>query len=242
MSTRLCNVVVDAANPAALAAFWVDLLGWHVTHADAEEVDVSAPPDDGWELDLTFVPVAAPKIGKNRIHLDLASASPDHQASMVTHAESLGARRVDVGQGNVPWICLADPEGNEFCVLEQRPEYATTGAVAAVVVDAVDPLRLAGFWSPATGWPVAGTTAVSASLRPPGGRGPWLEFVHTGEPRRVKNRVHLDLAPRAGEDLSAEVTRLVELGARKADIGQGSVPWQVMTDVEGNEFCVLTPR
>jgi hypothetical protein len=58
----------------------------------------------------------------------------------------------------------------------------------------------------------------------------------------VKNRVHLDVAPLADEDQWAEVTRLVELGARKVDVGQGSVPWQVMADVEGNEFCVLTPR
>lgn len=242
MSTRLCNVVVDAADPAALAGFWVDLLGWQVSHADTGEVDVTAPPDDGWEFDLVFVPVTDPKIGKNRVHLDLSSASPDHQASIVAHAESLGARRVDIGQRNVPWIVLADPEDNEFCVLEQRPEYAAAGAVAAVVVDAVDPLRLAEFWSAASGWPVVGTTPVSASLRSPGGRGPWLEFVWTGEPHRVKNRVHLDVAPLAGEDQWAEVTRLVELGARKVDVGQGSVAWQVMADVEGNEFCVLTSR
>jgi predicted enzyme related to lactoylglutathione lyase len=242
MSTRLCNVVVDAADPAALAEFWVNLLGWRVSHADAEEVDVVAPPDDGWGFDLVFVPVADPKVGKNRVHLDLASASPDHQASIVAHAESLGAVRADVGQRNVPWIVLADPEGNEFCVLEQRPEYAAAGAIAAVVVDAVDPLRPAKFWSGASGWPVMETTKYSASLRSPGGRGPWLEFVRTGEPHVVKNRVHLDVAPLAGEDQWAEVTRLVELGARKVDVGQGSVPWQVMADVEGNEFCVLTAR
>ena len=243
MSTRLCNVVVDAADPAALAEFWVTLLDWRVSHADAEEVDVVAPPDDGWEFDLVFVPVAEPKAGKNRVHLDLSSESPDHQASIVAHAESLGAVRVDVGQRNVPWVVLADPEGNEFCVLEQRPEYAATGAIAAVVVDAVEPLRLAEFWSAASGWPVVETSPpYTASLRSPYGRGPWLEFIRTGEPHRVKNRVHLDVAPLPGDDQWAEVTRLVELGAQKVDVGQGSVPWQVMADVEGNEFCVLTPR
>ncbi len=242
MPTRLCNVVVDAADPVALADFWVELLGWRVSCADENEVDVVAPPDDGWEFDLVFVPVADPKVGKNRVHLDLSSASPDHQMSIVTHAESLGATRIDVGQGNVPWIVLADPEGNEFCVLEHRPEYAASGAVAAVVVDAEDPLRLAGFWSAASGWPVVETTKRTASLRSPSGRGPWLECVHTGEPHRVKNRVHLDVAPSPDGDQWAEVTRLVELGARTVDVGQGAVPWQVMADVEGNEFCVLTPR
>jgi predicted enzyme related to lactoylglutathione lyase len=242
MSTRLCNVVVDAADPRALAEFWANLLDWRVSHADAEEVDVVAPPDEGCEFDLVFVPVADRKAGKNRVHLDLSSASPDHQASIVAHAESLGAVRADIGQGNVPWIVLADPEGNEFCVLEHRPEYASTGAVAAVVVDALDPLRVATFWTATTGWPLVTTTPASASLRSPGGRGPWLEFVRDDEPHRVKNRVHLDVAPLVGDDQWTEVTRLVELGARKVDVGQGSVPWQVMADVEGNEFCVLTPR
>jgi predicted enzyme related to lactoylglutathione lyase len=242
MSTRLCNVVVDAVDPAALARFWADLLGWQVTHGDEEEVDVTAPPDDGWDLDLVFVPVKDEKVTKNRVHLDLASASPDHQLAQVAHALKVGATRADIGQGNVPWVVMADPEGNEFCVLDSRPEYLNAGAVAAIVVDALDPLRLAEFWSAATGWAIVGTTERTASLRSPTARGPWLEFVRDEHPHEVKNRVHLDVAPLSTDDHWAEVTRLLELGARKTDIGQGSVPWQVMADPEGNEFCVLTPR
>lgn len=242
MPTRLCNVVVDAADPAALAEFWGTLLGWRVTDSNAHETDVTAPPDDGCAFELVFVPVPDRKVTKNRVHLDLATESPDHQVSIVAHAESLGATRADIGQRNVSWIVLADPEGNEFCVLDSRPEYSATGAVAAVVVDAVDPLRLAEFWSPATGWPIVGSTADTASLRSPDGRGPWLEFVHTGRPHTVKNRVHLDVAPALADDQHAEATRLTELGAHKADIGQGRVPWDVMVDPEGNEFCVLSPR
>jgi len=242
MSTRLCNVVVDAADPATLAHFWAGLLGWQVTHASAEEVDVSAPPDEGWECDLCFVPVAGTKVGKNRVHLDMASESPDHQLAQVTHALSLGAAHADIGQRNVPWVVMADPEGNEFCVLDPRPEYMSAGAVAAVVVDAVNPLRLAEFWAAATGWPIVGTTDHTASLRSPTARGPWLEFIHTQHPHETKNRVHLDVAPWLEDDHWAEVTRLLELGARKIDVGQSAVPWQVMADPEGNEFCVLTPR
>jgi hypothetical protein len=227
MSTRLSTVVVAAADPEKPAKFWATLLDWQQTGTE-----VTAPPDDGWEFTLRFTPSADPKTIKNRLHLDLSSVAPDHQASMVTRALSLGATRVDVGQRNVPWIVLADPAGNEFCVLEPRPEYADTGAVAAVVVDAVDPLPLAEFWSAAIGWPLAGTTPVSASLRSPHGRGPWLEFVHTGEPHVVSNRVRLEVAA-AEDERSMEVARLVELGARKVDVG-GS-----MADPEGNEFCVL---
>jgi predicted enzyme related to lactoylglutathione lyase len=235
-------VVVDAADPAALARFWVNLLGWRVSRVSDDEVDVVAPADDGWDLDLVFVPVAEPKVTKNRVHLDLASASPDHQAAQVAHALSVGATRVDIGQRNVPWIVMGDPEGNEFCVLDPRPEYMDTGAIAAIVVDALDPLRQAEFWSAATGWPVVETTKWTASLKPANGQGPWLEFIHDTDPRKVKNRVHLDVAPYLEDDHWAEVTRMLELGARKIDIGQGSVPRQVMADPEGNEFCVLTPR
>jgi predicted enzyme related to lactoylglutathione lyase len=242
MSTRLCHVVIDAAAPSTLARFWSDLLGWQVSLENDEEVDVTAPPDEGWKFELVFVPVADAKVGKNRVHLDVASASPDHQAAQVTHALSLGATRADIGQRDVPWVVLADPEGNEFCVLDPRPEYMATGAIAAVVVDALAPQRLAEFWSAAAAWPVVETTEWTASLRSPTARGPWLEFIQTKHPHEQKNRVHLDVAPQKTDDHWAEVTRLLELGARKIDVGQGNVPWQVMADPEGNEFCVLTPR
>ena len=242
MSTRLCNVVIDAADPPALARFWADLLDWQVSDEDPDEVVVTAPPDDGWKFNLVFVPVTAAKVVKNRVHLDLASESPDHQAAWVTHALSLGATNADIGQGSVPWVVMADPEGNEFCALDTRPEYAATGAVAAVVVDSLDPLRMAEFWSAATAWPIVATTEWTASLRSPDARGPWLEFVQVKDPHTVKNRVHLDVAPLLEDDHWAEVTRLLGLGAHRVDIGQGTVPWQVMADPENNEFCVLTPR
>jgi catechol 2,3-dioxygenase-like lactoylglutathione lyase family enzyme len=242
MATRLVNVVVDAVRPAESARFWAELLGWRVSLELADEIDLRAPPDDGWDLDLVFVPVSEPKTVRNRVHLDLASVSPDHQASIVDKAMSLGAKQIDVGQGTVPWIVLADPDGNEFCVLEHRPEYAGTGAVAAIVLAAADPPRLAEFWSAATGWPVVEAGAWFASLRAPDGRGPWLEFLPTDHPHTVKNRVHLDVAPDNDGTVAAEVARLTAAGATPADIGQGDVPWTVLADPEGNEICVLTPR
>ena len=103
-------------------------------------------------LPLVFVPVPEPKTGKNRVHLDLASSSAEDQAAQVRRLLDLGATRVDIGQGDVPWQVLADPEGNEFCVLEPRPVYADTGPVAAVVVDSADPVAQARFWSRAADW------------------------------------------------------------------------------------------
>ena len=117
MSTRLVNVVVDAARPGVLAEFWAALLGWRVVVREPEEVAVRAPSGDGWDLNLVFVPVPEPKQGKNRVHLDLASTTAAHQAELVERALALGAGHGDLGQGEVPWVVLADPEGNEFCVL-----------------------------------------------------------------------------------------------------------------------------
>lgn len=183
-----------------------------------------------------------PKVAKNRIHLDLASTSPEHQAALVERALGLGARRRDLGQGDVPWVVLADPEGNEFCVLEPRAVYAGSGAVAAIVVDSGEPARLAGFWSALTGWPVRSAEDVIVGLGAPSGRGPRLEFLRSAEEKVGKNRLHLDVAPSVGEDHAAAVAQVVAAGAVRADVGQGETPWAVLADPEGNEFCVLTPR
>jgi predicted enzyme related to lactoylglutathione lyase len=239
MGTRLVNVVIDSARPREVAAFWAGLLGWEVAIDLAEEVDVRAPASDGWALDLTFVPVPEAKTGKNRIHLDLAGASAEAQQAMVDKALALGARPADIGQGETPWVVLADPEGNEFCVLDPRPRYATS-AVAAIVVDAHDPSALAAFWAEATGWPIADRQEDIVGLHAPDGRGPWLEFLRTSDVKTVKNRIHLDVAPGIGEGIADSVTRLVDSGA--ATLESGTLPWQVLTDPEGNEFCVLSPR
>ena len=243
MTTRLVNLVIDAARPEVLADFWAALLGWHVAVEEPGEIDVRAPESDGWDLDLVFVPVPEPKEVKNRIHLDLASTTPEHQAELVARALELGGRRVDLGQGDVPWVVLADPEGNEFCVLEPREQYADTGAVASILVDAHDPELLAGFWARITGRPIqAREGGVLVGLRAPSGRGPWLEFLRNDDVKLVKNRVHLDVAPPAEADHAAAVTEVVAAGAAPADPDGPTLPWRVLTDPEGNEFCVLTPR
>ena len=242
MTTRLVSLVIDANRPGELAEFWAGLLGWTITHSDEEEVDVEAPGDDG--LELVFVPVPEVKdpAVKNRVHLDLPSTSAADQAATVDRALALGARRHDIGQGSVPWEVMVDPEGNEFCVLEPRPGYTTTEAVAAFVVDARDPLALATFWAEAAGWRIGNQEPVIVGLRAPTGRGPWLEFLRAEDPKTRKNRLHLDVAPFAGGATAAEADRLCALGARRIDLGQGEVTWEVLSDPEDNEFCVLSPR
>jgi len=236
MATRLNDVVVDAADPAALGRFWSALLGTPITGESAAEVDVAISE----AMELVFVPVPEPKVTKNRLHLDLASSTPQEQADIVDRATTLGARPVDLGQRGVPWVVLADIEGNEFCVLEPRPEYRATGPVAAIVVDVADTCAEADFWAEATGLPIVNRTAEFASLCQESG--PWLEFLHSDDPRRVKNRVHLDVAPGPRDDQAAEVARLVALGAKVIDVGPGDWTHVVLLDPEGQEFCVLSPR
>ena len=241
MSTRLVNVVADAADPAASAHWWAEALGWEVTFETRHEVAVE-PPDGGPGIPLVFVPVPDHKSVPNRVHLDLASASAAAQAALVDRLLGMGATPADVGQGEVPWVVLADPEGNELCVLEPRDRYRDTGPIAAVVMAAADPAGLARFWAGAAAWPVAEVGDRLVALRHPSGGGPFLELVRSATPKLVKNRLHLDVAPHPGDDPATEVARLLDLGATHADIGQGKVTWTVLADPEGNELCVLSPR
>ena len=118
MSIRVQCLCIDAHDTTAQARFWADALGWRMTHESADEC-VLEPPEGSREEnvvpDLLFLKVPEAKAVKNRLHLDLR---PDNQAAEVARLVGLGARRVDVGQSSsVSWVVLADPEGNEFCVL-----------------------------------------------------------------------------------------------------------------------------
>ena len=117
MSIRMQAITIDAADPATLSRWWASVLGWRVTYEDDEQSVVEPPagsPEDGVVADLLFVKVDDAKAGKNRIHLDLR---PDDRDAEVARVEALGGRRVDIGQGEQSWVVLADPEGNEFCIL-----------------------------------------------------------------------------------------------------------------------------
>lgn len=121
MSLRIQCIDIDSTDPSRIATFWEQALGWRRTFEDAEEVALEPPagsPEDGVSPDLLFlkVPDGEVKQVKNRLHLDLR---PDaDQAAEVARLEALGATRVDIGQGpDHSWVVLADPDGNEFCVL-----------------------------------------------------------------------------------------------------------------------------
>jgi hypothetical protein len=121
MSLRIQCLCVDSTDPPGLAAFWQEALGWRRTHEEDGEVvlePLAGSPEDGVVPDLLILKVPETKAGKNRLHLDLR---PDDQAAEVDRLLGLGARRADVGQGEEgTWVVMADPEGNEFCVLRER--------------------------------------------------------------------------------------------------------------------------
>lgn len=235
MSTHLACVVFDADQPRGLAGFWAELVGWTVLLDTAERVDVAAADVAGGEVGLSFRPAETAKNGKNRLHLDVCSRTARHQREQVDRALALGARHLDLGQGEVPWTVLADPEGNEFCVLEPRDQYTGTGALAAIVVDAVDPARLANFWSRAFGWPVAHRDPVLVGLRSATDLGSWLEFVRSDDASDRRGRLHLDLQIWSG--CAEEITRLCSAGATPVDSGNPDAV--VLTDPEANAFRVL---
>jgi hypothetical protein len=109
------QVVVDAADPVRLGRWWANALGWVVVNDEPSEFEIQPTPDR--LPGMIFEPVSVAKAGKNRLHLDFR---PDDQQAEVTRLLGLGARHVDIGQGEQPWVVLADPEGNEFCVLSGK--------------------------------------------------------------------------------------------------------------------------
>lgn len=245
MATRLVQIAINARDNSALGRFWADALGWKVVGDQPGETNVEPEGfdyPDPIALCIDFLAVPEPKTVKNRVHIDLATSSAAHQAHLVARLRDLGATPADVGQGDVSWTVLADIEGNEFCVLAPWPGGRATGPVAAVTVDCADPRAMARFWDEAIDWTLRRVTDDQAVLRSAKGVGPYLQFLRTPDVKTVKNRVHLDLRPYPGDDQAAEVARLRALGATDIDIGQGDVSWTVLADIEGNEFCVLTPR
>ena len=119
MSSRFTELVVDCGDPATLARFWAAVLDYRIDDSEEDFVEIAGPPDSG--PTILFAKVPEEKTVKNRLHIDVNPRDRD-QAAEVDRIIGLGARRADVGQGDVSWVVLTDPEGNEFCVLRtQRP-------------------------------------------------------------------------------------------------------------------------
>ena len=118
MPLTLHHVVVDARDLPRLARFWAQALRWRVLSEREREVVIG--PDENAPVGMCFMPAAEPKTVKNRVHLDITTSAEDRDAE-IERLLALGARRVDIGQtGQESWTVLADPEGNEFCVIRPK--------------------------------------------------------------------------------------------------------------------------
>ena len=113
MGSRWDSVVIDATDPARLGRWWAEVLGYRIQREAPNELVIA--PGSADRPAIVFTAVTEPKSGKNRLHLDLR---PEDRDAEVERLVDMGARHVDIGQAaDVGWIVLADPEGNEFCVL-----------------------------------------------------------------------------------------------------------------------------
>jgi hypothetical protein len=236
---RLENIVMQARDPQGTGRFWSAALGL-VDGQPAFEGDYEGrlTLEGGFWVDLCIEPVQEPPPPGWRLHLDLFGGA--EQDAVVDRLLGLGATRLDVGQGNVPWVVLGDPDGNAFCVMEERSVYQDTGPVAALPLDSADPERDGQLYAALTGW-VPATGQAPVTLRHPSLRGPLLELCPEPEPKHRQNRTHLDVRPEPGDPGQGGLVELaLTLGATLAPEpwAQGH-SWVVMRDVSGNEFCVL---
>jgi hypothetical protein len=248
MTVKLVSLAWDACDPVRLARFWAAAVEWEVCGQTNGETGLR--PADGTGFTFVFVPAAGEKVGKNRIHLDLSSRSADDQHATVARLIGLGASEIDIGQGpDSPHVVLADPEGNEFCVLEPGNSFVTYASRVGSLT--CDGSRAVGcFWSQALGWPLVWDQDEETAIRAPDGAGQFITWGPPLAPKHGTNRLRLVVAPPSDGDQGAEAERLVSLGARRIDVrgarridvGPGEEPRVVMADPDDNEFCVLTPR
>ncbi|MFS0887167.1 VOC family protein [Aeromicrobium sp. 179-A 4D2 NHS] len=236
MTSRLEALVIDANDPARLAAFWAAMLDRDAAEPEDDGV-ITLPANEPYTFAIDIEPTRHPKTMRNRMHFDLTSASEEVQQAQVERALSLGASHLDVGQlPDEPHVVLADPEGNEFCVLQAGNRFtAGCGRIGAVECDGT---RAVGeFWQAVLDWPLVWDQDDETAIQSPHGG---TKIAWGGPPlmdKPPKNRWHLDVRPL--HDQASEVARLEALGATRTDIGQGRVSWVVMRDPDGNEFCVL---
>lgn len=229
---HLENLVVDAVDPQRLGRFWEAALGCERLTDEEAGYETRLAVEGGPVLDLCFQRVGAPPAGAPRLHLDLLGGP--EQAEVVERLLALGARYLDIGQGDVPWVVLADPEGNPFRVMAERSVYTGTGPVAALPVHSADPDRDAAFWAWLTGW-VEVPGVAPRSLRHPSLRGPLLELCPEPAPKSGKSGLHLDVRLDPGDDADAVAAGITARGGRERHHPErGDLPWRFYEDPSGN--------
>ncbi len=238
MTSQLFALCFAANNPAGLARFWCGVLGWEMADDSADGIALLPSDDTGFRL--RFLATDDPKVGQNQMHFDLTSTSMEDQQATVARVLDLGGRHIDIGQlQEDAHFVMADPEGNELCVIEPGNSFlAECGFVGALASDGTQ--EVGYFWSEALGWPLVWDQDQETAIRAPYG-GPKVTW--GGPPVMAKsgtNRLHFDVVPPDG-DLQTEADRLVALGATRVGDSDDAAGGLAMTDPDGNEFCLMTP-
>ncbi|WP_406458462.1 VOC family protein [Streptomyces sp. NBC_00876] len=240
MTSQLSAICFNATQPSDLARFWSGVLGWEL--ADAPDTGVVIVPPDESGFRIRFLPGQEPKTGQNRAHFDLTSTSAQDQQQTVARALELGGKHIDVGQ--LPedgHVVLADPDGNEFCVIEAGNKFlADTGFIGALACDGTQ--EVGYFWSEALRWPLVWDQDEETAIQSPNGG---TKITWGGPPVAPKtgaNRLHFELALSADTGWEAEVDRLIALGAKRTGLGEGDGVRVQLLDPDGNEFSVRRPR
>ncbi len=228
MRSRLVAVTFDAHDPLVVAGFWGGLLG----RAVVQESGGALLPGDDTQVGLRFVAAATDKSGPNRLHLHLTSTSIEDQQQTVERALSLGGRHLDVGQlPDEDHVVLADPGGNELCVIGPGNDFlAGCGRLGEVACDGGRAVGL--FWSDALGWPLVWDQDEETAVQSPLGGTKIAWGGPPVAPKHGRNRQRFDLA---GVDLGAEVARMVAWGATLLGDRDGGVE---LADPDGNEFWI----
>ena len=234
MVLRLEAVTFDVTDAAAVAAFWAGLLGRVIV----TESGGAFLPGDDTQVGLRFVTSQTEQVGRPRLHLHLTSSSLEQQRRTVDTALRLGARHIDVGQApDDTHVVLAEPGGNELCVIEPGNTYlAGTGYLGEVTCDGSRNVGM--FWRDALGWPLVWDNNEQTAVQSPLG-GTKISWDRWGgrppaERRSGRNRQCFDLLT---ADPASETKRLVSLGAIcLSDLSAGVE----MADPDGNKFGLHT--
>jgi catechol 2,3-dioxygenase-like lactoylglutathione lyase family enzyme len=224
-------VTFAVTDPSAAAGFWSALLERPVV----AEVGGASVPGDPRQVGLRFTTSERGGAGRPRLHVHLTSTSVEDQQRIVARALRLGGRHLDVGQGvDDDFVVLADPGGNELCVIEPGNTYlAGTGALGEVTCDGTRAVGL--FWRDALGWPLVWDEGEQTAIQSPlGGTkiswDPWEGTVAVPVPGGERQRFDLVAA-----DPAREADRLVSLGATRLDRRSDRL---VLADPDGHEFDV----
>ena len=238
MTVQLDAVVLGTPAPTDLARFWARALGWSIRRADADGAELV--PTDATTFRLLLRADASEKTGWNPTHFDLTTRSLEDQETTVAELLARGGSRVDIDlAADDLHVVLADPDGNEFCVIEPTNRFlASCPRLGAVNCDGT---RALGYlFSEALGWPLVWDQDEETAIQAPDGTGPKITW--SGPPLRPKStreRFHLHVAPASVSNSRAALDHLLTLGATRVDGGYGCPGAVALADVDGNAFCLV---